>query len=247
VLGCFAPMAPHLEPNLHRVFEAAERHGLALDFHADETHDTASQVLAAIARIAVERRFQAPIVVGHCSSLAMQDEAVIDRTLDQVAEAGLKIVSLPSCNLYLQDRRAGRTPRWRGVTLLHEMHARGIDVAIGSDNCRDPFHPYGDHDMLDTFRDAVRIAHLDHPVGEWPAAVTRVPASIMGATSAGLVEGDPADLVVFKARSFNELLSRQQGDRRIIRGGRFVHAPLPDYRELDPPGGDAVTLRRLWR
>ena len=29
------------------------------------------------------------------------------------------------CNLFLQDRHAGRTPRWRGVTALHELKAAG--------------------------------------------------------------------------------------------------------------------------
>ena len=49
--------------------------------------------------------------------------------------------------------------------------ARGIPVAVASDNTRDPFYAYGDLDMLEVFREAVRIAHLDHPFGAWPAAV----------------------------------------------------------------------------
>jgi cytosine deaminase len=46
-------------------------------------------------------------VCGHCCSLAVQDESEADRTMDLVAEAGLTVVSLPLCNLYLQDRNAG--------------------------------------------------------------------------------------------------------------------------------------------
>jgi cytosine deaminase len=115
----------------------------------------------------------------------MQAEAEIDRTLDLAARAGLAIVSLPMCNLYLQDRKPGRTPRWRGVTLLHEMRSRGIPVALASDNCRDPFYGYGDHDGLEVFTQAARIAHLDRPIGDWPLAVTRTPATIMGLERAG--------------------------------------------------------------
>jgi cytosine deaminase len=60
-----------------------------------------------------------------------------------------------------------RTPRWRGVTLVHEMKARGIPVAFASDNTRDPFYAYGDLDMVEVMREATRIAHLDHsmPIG----------------------------------------------------------------------------------
>ena len=160
------------------------------------------------------------------------DEAL--RTLDLVARAGIAVVSLPMCNLYLQDRAPGRTPRRRGVTLLQEMAARGIPVALASDNCRDPFFAYGDHDLVEVFREAVRIAQLDCPLGAWPAAVARTPAAIMGLPERGRIAlGAPADLVLFRARSFSELLSRPQSGRIVLRAGRPIATALPDHRELD--------------
>ena len=138
------------------------------------------------------------------------------------------------CNLFLQDRVPGRTPRWRGVTLLHELRARGIPVSIASDNCRDPFYGFGDHDMLEVFTQAVRIAHLDSPYGDWPAAVTRTPAAEMGLDQAGrLIDGGPADLIIFRGRFYSELLSRRQSDRIVLRGGRPIETALPAYEELD--------------
>ena len=66
------------------------------------------------------------------------------------------------CNMYLQDRVAGRTPRWRGVAPLHELDAAGVTVMVASDNTRDPFYAYGDLDMLEVYREATRILHFDH-------------------------------------------------------------------------------------
>jgi cytosine deaminase len=110
-------------------------------------------------------------VVGHCCSLSTQDEARALDTLDLVAKAGIDVVSLPMCNLYLQDRhgarRHPRTPRRRGITLVHEMRARGIRVSFASDNTRDPFYAYGDMDMLEVMREATRIGHLDHSRTDW--------------------------------------------------------------------------------
>jgi len=157
-----------------------------------------------------------------------------DRILDLVVEAGLAVVSLPMCNLYLQDRVPGRTPRWRGVTLLHELKARGIRLAVASDNCRDAFHGYGDHDMLEVFREATRIGHLDRPYADWPRAVTTTPADLMGLADAGRIgPGQPADLVLFKGRNFSELLSRPQADRVVLRQGQAIARKLPDYGDLD--------------
>ena len=154
--------------------------------------------------------------------------------MDRVAEAGIAVVSLPMCNLYLQDRHAGRTPRWRGVTLLHELTARGVPVAVASDNTRDPFYAYGDLDMLEVFREAVRILHLDHPVAPGRAAVARTPAEIIGRPDRGVIAaGGPADLVLFRARTWTELLSRPQSDRTVLRSGKAIDRTLPDYRELD--------------
>ncbi|TPL90787.1 cytosine deaminase [Mesorhizobium sp. B2-3-13] len=235
VLGVVTYMVPDLEELLDHVFAQAIKHGLDLDFHADETDDVAAISLKKIAEAALWNGFEGKILVGHCCSLARQPDLEVLDTLDKVAKAGLAIVSLPMCNLYLQDRRADQTtPRWRGVTLLHEMKARGIPVAVASDNTRDPFYAYGDLDMLEVYRMATRILHFDHPVADWPQAVTATPAKVMRLDGFGtLAAGGDADFVLFKGRSWTELLSRPESDRIVVRAGRAIDRQLPDYAELD--------------
>ena len=234
VLGAFTYMFPELDAALDAMFRLAADHGLDLDFHCDETADPDARCLRHIAEAALRHRLAGRVVCGHCCSLANQPQDEVDRTLDLVAEAGIAVVSLPMCNLFLQDRQTGRTPRWRGVTLLSEMRARGIPVAIASDNTRDPFYGYGDLDGLEVLREAVRIFQLDCPVGDWAAAITRWPAGIISAEGRGrLAVGDPADLILFDGRDYSELLSRPESGRRVIRAGKAIDRTLPDYRELD--------------
>jgi cytosine/creatinine deaminase len=155
-----------------------------------------------------------------------------------VKDAGIAIVSLPMCNMYLQDRQAGRTPRWRGITSLHELKAAGVPVMVSSDNTRDPFYAYGDLDALEVFREATRIGHFDHPAGTWINTITSMPARIMGLHSdVGRIAGGPANLIMFKARNWTELLSRPQHDRVVLRHGKRLASELPDYRELDGLAG----------
>jgi cytosine deaminase len=233
ILGAVTYPIPDVATRIRTLLRLAEERSLSADFHADETMDPTTNTLAEIAKAVIETGFSAPVVVGHCCSVSVMDEAEADRTLDLVARAGLHIVSLPMCNLYLQDRHAGRTPRRRGITLVHEMQARGINVSFASDNTRDPFYAYGDLDMLEVLREATRIGHLDHSAPDWVQSVLANPAKACGLPQPSLTEGAPADLVIFKARSWTELFARPQSDRIVIRQGRQIDRTLPDYAELD--------------
>ncbi|EDX84355.1 Amidohydrolase family, putative [Synechococcus sp. PCC 7335] len=238
VLGGVCFMNDEIVQQIDRTFELAIERGLDLDFHTDESLDPNDVTLRLVAEAAIRHRFTGRITCGHCCSLSVQSEAEVKQTIDAVKTAGISIVSLPMCNLYLQDRQLAqkkqRTPRYRGVTILRELKAAGVKCAIASDNCRDPFHAYGDHDGLEVFTQSVKIGQLDHPIEDWPRAITQTPAEMMGLENIGKIfEGGSADFVVFKARSFNELMARGQGDRVVIRKGKQIDTTLPDYAELD--------------
>ncbi|UFN49532.1 cytosine deaminase [Roseomonas sp. OT10] len=223
-----------LDAALDALFDLATQHGLEIDLHVDESGDPGAATLGPVARAALRHRFPYRVTCGHCCSLAVQEPAFASEVMDLVAQAGITIVSLPPVNLHLQGRSPGGTPRWRGVTLLHELKARGVNLLIGGDNCRDPFYRWGDHDMLETFTDAVRIGHLDLPVGDWPAAVTARPADWLRLPEHGRIAvGGVADLVLFRGRRMDELLSRRRGERVVLRAGRPIDTTLPDHRELD--------------
>ena len=109
----------------------------------------------------------------------------------------------------------------------------GDDGAEAPDNCRDSFHAYGDHDVVDTFRQAVRILHMDHPVTGAPELVGAAPAAIGHFDGHGsLTVGAPARLIVFNARTINEIISRPHSDRIVIDHGERVRVAAPDYSEF---------------
>ena len=234
ILGGVVYMHPELDTQLDNIFSLAAERGLNLDFHVDENGDRDSICLRKVAQTAIRHQFKGNIVCGHCCSLAVQDPETVNITLEAVKKANIGVVSLPMCNLYLQDREAGKTPFWRGVTRVHELKQKGIPIAFASDNCRDPFYAFGDHDVLEVFTQAVRIAHLDMPYGDWCASITKTAADSIGLSKMGrIAPGSPADLIIFKARYFSELLSRSQGDRIVLRLGKSIETTLPDYAELD--------------
>ena len=221
---------------MRRLLEMAGEFDLDIDLHTDESPDPAASALRSLADAVIETGFTGTVVAGHCCALANQPADQAQATIERVAQSGVAVVSLPMCNMYLQDRDnvdRVRTPRWRGVTLLNELKTAGVPVAIASDNTRDPFYAYGDLDGFEVLREGARILQFDHPQADafaWARSVGADPAAIAGfAHAAKLAVGVSADLVLFGARNWTELMSRPQSDRT----GAAIDTTLPDYRELD--------------
>jgi cytosine deaminase len=239
-LGLFVYPGAPLEL-LPRAFDLALRHGLALDFHVDEHLDPPRANIGHVARLARERGYGARTVCGHACVLGALGDGDRDRLLDEIAASGLTLASLPYTNLYLQDNGstadgARRTPRRRGLLPLHEARARGIPLALASDNHRDVFFPGGDLDLLQVLALAANAAQLDDPLAGWADTITTTPARFLGSAWDGALRvGAPADLVLHAGRSSAEVLSRPQLGRQVLRVGQRLaaaEATPPDFREL---------------
>lgn len=243
-LGGFPQPNPDLARQLDSLMAAAKELGIGLDLHVDESGFMHAECLRATAEAVLRNQFPYPVACGHCCSLSVQSPDRQRSTIDLVRAAGIRIISLPLCNLYLQGRSrapaptegelgAPLTPQWRGLTLLHEFMEAGVTVACASDNVRDAFYAYGDLDAAEVYLQSVRLGHLDTRLAASPAVVTTAPAKIMGLDDIGAVApGMRADLIAFEARSFNELLSLPGLPRRLIRGEAFRERVVPSYAEL---------------
>lgn len=228
------PLDGKLDAALDIMIGIAKAEGIDLDFHVDESDSPEARSLERIADALIRHKFTGRALAGHCCSLALMAEAERARVIDKLVAARLNVVSLPMCNMYLQDRVSGRTPRWRGVAPLHELDAAGVSTMVSSDNTRDAFYAYGDLDAVEVYREATRILHFDHSERPWLETIFTRPADQMGLAEKGrLAPGLAADLVIVPARTMNEFLSRPQIGRVVLIDGKVIAAPLPDYAELD--------------
>ena len=235
-LGGFSRMEPDLPEQLDRLLALARDRQVGVDLHVDENGDPREEVLRAVAEAVLRNQFELPVVCGHCCSLAVQEPARQRSTIELVREAGVRVIALPLCNLYLQDRRGAafpRTPHWRGLTLVQDLMAAGVPVACASDNVRDAFFAFGDLDATEVYLEAVRLAHLDERLPESIGVVTSAAADLIGRPDLGrITPGLPAHLVVFPARSFSEFLSRPGSRRRLVDGEVIRESRPPGYDEL---------------
>ncbi|WP_162419810.1 amidohydrolase family protein [Microvirga brassicacearum] len=189
--------------------------GVPLDFHVDESIGTALDGLCRIAEAVISFDYEGPVLCGHACSLMDVNGDNLKRRLDQVAAAGLSIVSLPASNLLLQSRGNG-TPDRRGITRVKELMARGIPVSFGSDNVRDAFAPIGRHDPLHSLYLGILGAQLEQPLAQWISCIT-LNAQIGVEGSAPLLGGARADdLLFWPVPSASELLSIRPSPRSLV-------------------------------
>jgi cytosine deaminase len=239
VLGGFLIMSGELPAQLDRMLAIARERGVGVDLHVDESGNPQAECLRLVAEAVLRAGFSLPVVCGHCCSLAVQDHARAQSTIALVREARIGIISLPECNLYLQDRRGAdapfpRTPLWRGITLVHDLMDAGIAVACASDNVRDAFHAFGDYNLAEVYAQSVRLAHLDARLEDSVRIVTRTAADLIGLPDRGrIAPGAAAHLVVLEAHRFSELLSRPGASRLCIDAEEIHRPPVPNFAELN--------------
>lgn len=206
VLGSFLLGHDKRREGLMALFACAERYGLSLDFHVDEGLNPGLDGLELIADVASEIRFSGPVLCGHACSLASRSDDDVARIADKLARAGIAVAALPSTNLYLQGRRDG-TPDRRGITRLHELAGRGVNVVIGTDNVRDAFCPIGRHDPRHSLGLAVLAGHLDPPFGRHLSTITSAARSAMGLHPLNVDGARAADLLICDVPSLSGLIA----------------------------------------
>ncbi len=216
VLGAFFYRNGDLAAKVDKMFSLASRRDLDLDFHVDEGLDEDADGFSLIVAAARRHSMQGRVLCGHACSLSLRAPDRLQRILDAAAQAGVALVSLPTTNLYLQDRLGGKSPRLRGIAPLKEARKAGLDVMLGSDNVGDAFYPYGDYDPLGILRLAAPACHLEPE--DWLDAVTTLPARLIGGAQAVEV-GAPADFIWHDAETIHDLISRPQARRAVWRAG----------------------------
>ncbi|MBV2143142.1 amidohydrolase family protein [Falsochrobactrum sp. TDYN1] len=218
VLGAFFYRNDDQQAKIEEMFRLAVQHDLDLDFHVDEGLEPEANGLPVIIAATARHNMGGRVLCGHACSLSLRTEEELKSILEAAATAGTALVSLPSTNLYLQDRLGGKSPRLRGVAPLKEARQAGMNVMLGSDNVRDAFYPYGDYDPLGILRLAAPVCHLEPE--DWLDSITTLPARLIKSERVQVLStGKVANFIWHDAEDLNDLISRPQARRVIWRDG----------------------------
>jgi cytosine deaminase len=192
--------------------------------HVDESGDPNDLAILELCRATRRHQWEGRVTAGHLCSLEAVEPAKANEVISQIADAGITVVSLPSCNLYLQGREDTTCVR-RGVTRVREMLERGINVCYASDNVRDAFNPFGNADMLEVGLIMAHAAHMGDLEGFRRVVEmgTVNPArTFHRGRPVGLTVGVSADLVVLDETDPDQVIVTQPERLKVYKAGRLV-------------------------
>jgi cytosine deaminase len=214
---------PHIDPDPQTCIDAyldlAVQAGRPVDLHMDEDLDPRLDYLPYLARKVRERGLQGRVTASHCVSLGAQSLDHARKVAEDLADAGVAVISNPQTNLYLQARGL-HTAAPRGLTAVRPLLDAGVVLAGGGDNVQDPFNPVGRGDPLETASLLVTAGHLT--TAEAYHAVSAGARAAMCLPEVRLEAGYPAEILALRAASLDQALA-DPTDRVVIHQGRAVN------------------------
>jgi cytosine/creatinine deaminase len=237
----FEPTAEHGRQSIRALCAVAAERGLRVDMHCDEVDDPMSRHIETLTHETKRLGLEGRVTGSHLCSMHSMDNFYAARLIDEMAAAGICVVANPLANMVLQGR-FDTYPKRRGMTRVPELMAAGCAVALGHDSVLDPWYPLGRADMLDVAHMAVHAGHMTSRAAMRAcfAAVTEVPARILGLEGYGLAPGCHADLVLLQASDPVEAIRLQPARLAVIRRGRVIAETAPQVSRLSLPGRPAA-------
>ncbi len=221
---------PHFErtmadgaASLKELCEIAEKRGLLVDIHCDETDDPLSRHVEALAFETQRLGLQGRVVGSHLTSMHSMDNYYVSKLIPLMAEAQLHATPNPLINITIQGRH-DTYPKRRGMTRVPELRAAGINVSFGHDCVMDPWYPLGQGCMLEVASMGIHVAPMtSREAMRWAFdAVTVNPAKAMHLEGYGLETGCNADFVILQAKDPIEAIRLGANRLKVIRRGKLI-------------------------
>ncbi len=221
--------------------EIAEKRGLMVDMHCDESDDPSSRHIETLVAETQRLGMGGRVAGSHLTSMHSMDNYYAGKLISLMAESEVHAVANPLINITLQGR-SDSYPKRRGMTRVKEMMEQGINVAFGHDCVLDPWYALGSHDMLEVASMGLHVAQMTG-ISEMHAAfraVTINAARVMGLPDYGLTPGCNADMVVLQAGDPVEALRLKANRLFVIRRGRIIAESAPHETRVHMMGVDST-------
>jgi len=193
---------------IRRIFALAKEFDVDVDIHLDGGYTTHDMAIYLVCDLADRMGWGGRVAIGHGNKYSCLPPAELVALGRRLASSGVAVTVLPATDLFTSGRHLDHSVI-RGVADANALIAQGANCSIATNNVLNPFTPYGDCSL-------VRIANLyanvvqrgtEGDLSDCFAMLTSRPARILRRDDYGIAAGNPADLVVWNARTPAEVIA----------------------------------------
>jgi cytosine/creatinine deaminase len=230
--------APRYDENgpaqIERIFALAKEFDVDVDIHGDGGYTTHDMMAWQICDLTDRIGWRGRTAIGHGNKYACLSDPELAKLGKRLAASGVAVSVLPATDLFTSGRHQEHSVM-RGVADANALLAQGANCSIATNNVLNPFTPYGDCSL-------VRIANMyanvvqrgsESDLTECFAMISDRAARILGKKDYGIAVGNPADLVVWNAKTPAEVIATlaqplmgfKRGRRTFTRETPSLHRP----------------------
>ena len=222
--------------------ELAEKRGLLVDMHCDESDDPNSRHIETLTYHTNRLKMHGRVAGSHLTSMHSMDNYYFSKLIGLMIEAEMNVIPNPLINITIQGKH-DNYPKRRGMTRVPEQITAGLNVAFGHDCVMDPWYPLGSHDMLEVAHMALHIAHMTG-INEMTScfdAVTTSAAKVLHLDKYGLKKGSYGDIVILQCKDKIEALRLKPNRLYVIKKGKIISSTNPTEYKLNFEGNSEYT------
>src|SRR5215813_7389136 len=193
---------------IRRIFALAQEFNIDIDIHLDGGYTTHDMDIFQVCDLTDKIGWGGRVAIGHGSKYSCLPPAELAALGRRLADSGVAVEVLPATDLFNNGLHMDHSVM-RGVADANALIAEGANCSISTNNVMNPFTPFGDCSL-------VRIANMyanvlqrgtDRDLADCFAMLTERPARIMRSKDYGIAVGNPADLVVWNAKTPAEVVA----------------------------------------
>lgn len=212
IVGGVDPIAidDDLDGQLDTLFAIAEKKNVGIDIHLHDLGENGLREIAGVTDRAKAHGMAGRVTISHGFSLGAVEESKVHKLADQMAKAGVSLVT----------HGGGASP----LPPIKVLREHGVEVFAGNDDVRDTWSPLGEGDMLER---ATMIAwrsgyRTDDDLLIAFDCTTAAGKRALGFPDAGIAVAAPADFVTVKAEVAADAVARHPQRKLVFKKGRIV-------------------------
>ena len=214
---------------IRRIFELAREYDVDVDIHLDGGHTTHDMAIFLVCDLADRYRWGGRVAIGHGNKYSCLPPAELAALGKRLAASGVAVTVLPATDMFTSGRHLEHSVI-RGVADASALVAEGANCSIATNNVLNAFTPYGDCSLVRIANLYANVVQRSRPeeLAECFAMVSSRPARILRRDDYGIAAGNPADLVVWNAKTPAEVIATvAQPLMGYKRGRRVFTRELP--------------------